>query len=64
MTRNANDRLTVEYLLDLINDLYNPEPCSFDHHGYCQEHFFLQEGECPDGRAQKLFADLERSSEH
>lgn len=64
MTANVYDHLTVEYLLDLVQNLYDPEPCSFDHHGYCQIHFFLQEGECPDGRAQQLFADLERNSEH
>lgn len=47
---------------DLAEQLYQPEPCSFDHHGGCQEHLWLEPGpgeECPDGRAQRLFAKKE-----
>lgn len=44
---------------DLAKELYQPGTCSFDHHGGCQEHLWLDLGpgeECPDGRAQRLFA--------
>lgn len=47
---------------DLAEQLYQPGPCSFDHHGGCQEHLWLSLGpgeECPDGRAQRLFAKKE-----
>lgn len=65
MTRNANDRLTVEYLLDLIKELCNPDLCRTDHHGGCITHFRTAPyGPCPHGRAQRLFADLERNSEY
>lgn len=43
---------------DLAKELYDDEPCSFDHHGGCQAHGWLEPGpgeECPDGRAQRLF---------
>ncbi len=43
---------------DLAKDLYDDEPCSFDHHGGCQAHMFLEPepgATCPHGRAQRLF---------
>lgn len=51
----------------LLADLVDPEPCGFDHHGYCQEHGWLEragevygegrEGrDCPHGRAQRLLS--------
>jgi hypothetical protein len=33
-------------LRELLDDLYDDSPCSFDHHGYCQEHGWLQPGTC------------------
>lgn len=47
---------------DLAKRLYQTEPCNLDHHGGCQEHGWLEPGpgeECPDGRAQRLFAKKE-----
>lgn len=43
---------------DLAKDLYDHDPCSFDHHGGCQAHGWLEPGPgetCPHGRAQRLF---------
>ncbi len=50
-------------LLELVRDFLDPDPCSFDHHGYCQAHAAGFGGEplsCPHGRARKLLADLEQ----
>ncbi|MDX3587332.1 hypothetical protein [Streptomyces europaeiscabiei] len=46
-------------LLALVRDFLDPDPCSFDHHGYCQAHAAGFGGEplsCPHGRARKLLA--------
>lgn len=37
---------------DLIRDLTDADPCSYDHHGHCQAHSWLQAGECPHARAK------------
>jgi len=41
-------------LIDLITELLQPfpDPCHYDHHGYCQEHF-LHERPCPFERAKE-----------
>jgi hypothetical protein len=46
----------LEAASSLIEDLTDPEPCSFDHHGGCQAHGYLslQPGEtCPQYDAQQ-----------
>lgn len=49
-------------LLALLTELHDPNPCDhFDHHGYCQTHGWLEDGECAHARAQKLLATLERT---
>jgi hypothetical protein len=41
---------------DLIADLTDPDPCWYDHHGYCQAHgWFATDPACPHARA-KAFA--------
>lgn len=35
---------------------FNPEPCRFDHHGYCQEHNWFSEKPCPTAILQKMYA--------
>lgn len=50
-------------LLELVRDFLDPDPCSFDHHGYCQAHAAGFGGEplsCPHGRARKMLAALEQ----
>ncbi|MGQ4393741.1 hypothetical protein ACN6K5_003527 [Streptomyces violaceoruber] len=49
-------------LLELLRDFLDPDPCSFDHHGYCQAHGYLggEPMSCPHGRAKKLLAELEQ----
>ncbi|MEU2789093.1 hypothetical protein [Streptomyces sp. NPDC007100] len=45
----------VARLRDLVADFTDPDPCHYDHHGYCQAHFWLQtEPACPHRRAREL----------
>lgn len=41
---------------DFLECFYDPNPCSFDHHGNCQEHnFVLDPGEmCPNRELKRL----------
>lgn len=49
-------------LVDLVKDLADPDPCYFDHHGYCQAHgWFATDPACPHGRAQKLFPEIKEA---
>lgn len=42
-------------LLQLIRDLTDPDPCQYDHHGYCQAHGWTEtEPRCPHARAKEL----------
>jgi hypothetical protein len=39
----------------LLEDLADPDPCQYDHHGYCQAHGWLQtDPRCPHLRAKEL----------
>ncbi|MBD3550826.1 hypothetical protein [Streptomyces sp. SP18CM02] len=39
----------------LVSDFIDPDPCHFDHHGYCQAHgWFATDPGCPHGRAKAL----------
>ncbi|WP_162602947.1 hypothetical protein [Streptomyces sp. CS090A] len=39
----------------LVADFIDPDPCHFDHHGYCQAHgWFATDPGCPHGRAKAL----------
>lgn len=42
----------IQVLQDCVG--HETAPCSFDHHGYCQEHGYLQEGECHVARGRRL----------
>jgi hypothetical protein len=45
-------------LRELINDLTDPDPCQYDHHGYCQAHcWFETDPRCPHARAQDWLAN-------
>ncbi len=45
----------ISLLFDLVSDLADMGKCWYDHHGYCQEHGWLDSGICPHARAQSLF---------
>lgn len=50
---NAALRKQVEATTNLISDLDDPDPCEYDHHGYCQSHS-LAERPCPHELAKEL----------
>lgn len=41
-------------LYGLLDKLAEDGPCGFDHHGYCQEHGWLDEGRCPHAEADEV----------
>lgn len=48
-------REQLAVLRDLVGDLADPDPCHYDHHGYCQAHgWFATEPVCPMARAVEL----------
>jgi hypothetical protein len=48
-------------MLSLIDDLRDPDPCYFDHHGYCQAHgWTATEPRCPHARAAEILAAQSR----
>lgn len=65
----AHAREDVPYLLDLVAELEglvqgmaDPDPCHFDHHGYCQAHAWMAVAPaCPHGRAQQMFPEIKES---
>jgi len=50
----------VKQLRGLVRDFLDPDPCWFDHHGYCQAHGWMDtDPACPHARARALLAALE-----
>jgi hypothetical protein len=47
--------------IPLIDDLVDGEDCSLDHHGYCQTHHWFPSSECPQARAKRWLAGLDRT---
>lgn len=50
-TGHENDRLR-----SLIADLFDADPCQFDHHGNCQAHGWFGEAKCPHARAKEVLS--------
>lgn len=49
---------------ELIDDLTDPDPCEFDHHGYCQAHGWMRtEPRCPHARAKELLASSDKAAD-
>lgn len=45
----------ADHLIELIQDLADPDPCTFDHHGYCQAHGWMAtDPHCPHARARDV----------
>ena len=51
LEEELNQKLTEDG--NIIASIVSEDECRFGHHGYCQEHFFLQDGECSHSIAQK-----------
>lgn len=46
-------------LLAIIADLYDDDPCTYDHHGYCQAHsWFATDPICPHARARAVLGEV------
>jgi len=49
--------------MHLLDDAIVTDPCSLDHHGYCQEHMDFSEGECYQARIKRFVAEHTPASE-
>lgn len=56
---NAHLIAAAPDLYEVLKDMVDENDCSFDHHGYCQEHGWSDESECPNSRAKKVIAKVE-----
>jgi hypothetical protein len=53
----------LDEIAQLIRNLTDPDPCSFDHHGGCQAHGYLSlqpEEKCPQQTAKEFIAATAR----
>ncbi|WP_030248226.1 hypothetical protein [Streptomyces sp. NRRL S-455] len=50
---------TLDVAVPLVDDFIDPGACSLDHHGYCQEHGWFGENDCPNERAQEFIKSAE-----
>jgi hypothetical protein len=57
----AADR-RLNQAVPLIGDLLDDEDCSLDHHGYCQTHYWFSDSDCPQARAKRWLAELDKPS--
>lgn len=54
----------ADQIVELLLDLTDPDPCWFDHHGYCQAHGWMAtDRRCPHARAKELLAELNRRAD-
>lgn len=45
-------------LMQLVDEMRDPDPCWYDHHGYCQAHGWMEtDPRCPHARAGDLFVE-------
>lgn len=61
-----DELVAARQMRELLTDLADPDPCWFDHHGYCQAHGWMAtDPHCPHARAKELLAELsQRADEH
>ncbi|MFE1767242.1 hypothetical protein ACFW81_23865 [Streptomyces angustmyceticus] len=56
--RAASAEGELGQMRELVRDLADPDPCYFDHHGYCQAHgWFETEPTCPHARVKAMLPD-------
>lgn len=48
----------IAELIVAVGDLAEDTPCRLDHHGFCQEHGWLDSRECPHPRAVRALREL------
>jgi 16S rRNA G966 N2-methylase RsmD len=55
----SNDLLSRS--LSILEDMVDPDECSYDHHGNCQAHGWTGiDPSCPHKRAKELLAEINR----
>jgi hypothetical protein len=60
----ADYQAKLKTIQALLRELTDPDPCSFDHHGYCQAHgYFETEPKCPHARAKDLIGKENNAKE-
>lgn len=58
----AREAEELKPLTELVKDLTDPDPCRFDHHGYCQAHgWTATDPACPHGRAHALYPETKEN---
>src|ERR1700738_936703 len=57
----ADYQAKLKTIQALLRELTDPDPCSLDHHGYCEAHgYFETEPKCPHARAKDLIQNDQR----
>lgn len=56
--RESHDRM-LEFVKYHVDD----EPCSFDHHGYCQTHGYFEKGECINKQMKQAITEATKLQE-
>ena len=52
------NELLTRALIIFQHTVHEDDPCTFDHHGYCQAHsWFYDDEKCPDARAKELLKE-------
>ena len=46
----------IKQLEELVDCLYDDNPCEYDHHGYCQAHGWMDKSPCPMKRIREIRA--------
>ena len=49
-------------IIELLEDLHDPYPCEFDHHGNCQAHGWFGDRPCPQKRLKTILTREQRSA--
>jgi hypothetical protein len=58
---NCRYKPPAERVVEAARDMQEPDGCRFDHHGYCQAHFwFHTDPPCPQKRLIDALAGLDR----
>jgi hypothetical protein len=52
----------LQEAIEIVSDLGERDPCRLDHHGYCQEHDWFNEGPCPHKRAKEFLAKMDENA--
>jgi len=46
--------ININHIYAVLEQLIDDNECSFDHHGYCQEHGWMDKSTCPHALAKEI----------